>query len=853
MQKNLHNLIRVYEVAEELNTTSKEIIESFSALNIYKKNHLALISSEELKLLYKQKGLIDKPSYCIKKNEINKDKILPNPEEIKKLYKKIQKNNKSSKYIKVDFHVHTPASKDYVRVSKNNTDEEEYRLLLSQFSNCDTQVITITDHNSFEGYFRIMDIINQDPDVKSKLSGKLILPGVEITCFGKHFLIIFPESIDKGKLDIFMLECGIGSNDQGVGEISADRVTPITLCELAERNQGMVIIPHCDAENGLLESYFDNKDSDFSVRGSSIKRVLQSNAVYGICINSLKNIDRLKDILRNFRLNNLPILQSSDSHSSQKEYKGSGLPLGERASWIKLGCLSYKSICLALKNSFTNVHINRVEEKINPAIIGICIKGGFIKHKDSSNEWAIIPLSDELNCIIGARGTGKSTFLDILRYVFDPNNIDLGKSIINRFNAALVFIKEKNIEAILFKPIGLKKHTIKRFVFKDEIFQELKSSTFNSLLCNKSTLKSISLNLQSYRQKELLHLATQELGPTILIENLCSEVYKKKFEEVSNRIEWLKNSITDHCRDLLKERRFDKNADLSSDYLKSKFQEYLVAHKTRIQYHKSTIDQLNDILNDKLRITYSVSIPKMIYENIIYSLLRKERNKNNMPYSYEVEYRKILFRLFQKIKSDDWAVPYYIFTGDYKKLSETCDEPETNTRKICKVFSKLIDPVDVIKLPYIVSDYLLNVNHGSNSKSLYVCRENLSFGQKAVGMLLIILQGTTELGECRPLLIDQPEDDLDNSYIYYTLVKEFHRIKQNRQLIIATHNPNIPLAGDAENILVFNSDGQNGWVERSGTIDNKAVSEKVLQILEGDFEAFLRRAVKYGFRLGQDN
>lgn len=776
-----------------------------------------------------------------------------NSDEIKKLYKKINRNNKSSNYIKVDFHIHTPASKDYVRVSKSNTDEDEYKLLLARFSDCDTQVIAITDHNSFEGYFEIMRIIDRDHDIKSRLCGKLILPGIEITCFGKHFLVIFPENVKEDSLKVFLLECGISKYDQGREEVSAERVTPITLCELAERNRGMIIIPHCDAENGLLESYFYKKDCDLEVKGSSIIRVLQSNAVYGVCINSLKNMDRLKDVLRNFKLNDFPILQSSDSHSSLKEYKGSGLPLGERASWIKLGCLSYNSICLALKNCFTSVYINKVEEKSNPVIIGVCIKGGFIKHKDRTNDWAIIPLADELNCIIGARGTGKSTFLDILRYIFNLNNIELGNSIINRFDAAIVFVKDERIEAIYVEPIGLKQHKTKKFILEYEDFKEVKTSkSLNNFFDNRSKLKLISLNLQSYRQKELLYLATQEYGPTILIENLCSVVYKEKFAELYDKIEWLKNSISDHCKELHKERRFDTNADLKTDYLDSQFKDYLKAYKTKLEYHKTTIDQLNEILSEKLRITYSVKIPKKIYENIVFSILKKERLKNNIPYSSEVEYKRILFRLFKTTASEDWAVPYYIFVGDYKKLSQTCNEPEAITKQVCKVFSMHIDPIDVLKLPYVVSDYMLNVNHGISKKSLYVCRDNLSFGQKAVGMLLIILQGATELGEYRPLLIDQPEDDLDNSYIYHTLVKEFHRIKKSRQLIIATHNPNIPIAGDAENILIFNSDGQNGWIEHSGTIDDKAVSSKVLQILEGDFEAFSRRAIKYGFRLEKE-
>ena len=62
-------------------------------------------------------------------------------------------------------------------------------------------------------------------------------------------------------------------------------------------------------------------------------------------------------------------------------------------------------------------------------------------------------------------------------------------------------------------------------------------------------------------------------------------------------------------------------------------------------------------------------------------------------------------------------------------------------------------------------------------------------GQKSVAMLLMIVTAAHDLGDNRPLIIDQPEDDLDNIYIYSSLVKEFRKIKNRRQLIFATHNP----------------------------------------------------------------
>lgn len=65
------------------------------------------------------------------------------------------------------------------------------------------------------------------------------------------------------------------------------------------------------------------------------------------------------------------------------------------------------------------------------------------------------------------------------------------------------------------------------------------------------------------------------------------------------------------------------------------------------------------------------------------------------------------------------------------------------------------------------------------------------------------------------------------------LIKQFNDVKVNKQLIIATHNPNIPVCGESENIL--ESDGNNGWLQYFETIDNQEVAKSVLKILEGDF------------------
>jgi hypothetical protein len=116
----------------------------------------------------------------------------------------------------------------------------------------------------------------------------------------------------------------------------------------------------------------------------------------------------------------------------------------------------------------------------------------------------------------------------------------------------------------------------------------------------------------------------------------------------------------------------------------------------------------------------------------------------------------------------------------------------------------------------------------------------LSAGQRATVLLKLILAGGSG-----PLVIDQPEDDIDNKVIYDEIVTDIRREKVKRQLIMATHQANIPVLGDAEKILVLKSDGQHGSLRTQGCIENREVTGYVLRILEGGREAIMRRYQKY--------
>ncbi len=119
----------------------------------------------------------------------------------------------------------------------------------------------------------------------------------------------------------------------------------------------------------------------------------------------------------------------------------------------------------------------------------------------------------------------------------------------------------------------------------------------------------------------------------------------------------------------------------------------------------------------------------------------------------------------------------------------------------------------------------------------------LSLGQQQSVLLALILSSDAT----KPLVIDQPEDNLDGEFIYATLVPILRRAKERRQVIVVTHNANVAVLGDAEQIFVLKAFNDRGEIVDSGSIDNATTQDAACNILEGAREAFSRRAKVYGF------
>jgi hypothetical protein len=147
------------------------------------------------------------------------------------------------------------------------------------------------------------------------------------------------------------------------------------------------------------------------------------------------------------------------------------------------------------------------------------------------------------------------------------------------------------------------------------------------------------------------------------------------------------------------------------------------------------------------------------------------------------------------------------------------------------------DPFDLITdIMLWFPEDLVAVSYRPAPKSNFVAVDQGSPGQKTAALLTVVLQMGSD-----PLLLDQPEDDLENKLIRHLAVETLKSIKNRRQLIISTHNANVVVTSGAENVLVIGHGEVTPAIDAEGTLQTAAVKNEVCEILEGGEDAIKTR------------
>lgn len=225
--------------------------------------------------------------------------------------------------------------------------------------------------------------------------------------------------------------------------------------------------------------------------------------------------------------------------------------------------------------------------------------------------------------------------------------------------------------------------------------------------------------------------------------------------------------------------------------------------------------------------------------------LRVQRNADVLEYQQQLmsalhgsklKNQDDILKLLTRLRPEELA--QIIRDDDLAELEAHSSFGKERGRKILDSLKQNINPLS-LEIMSIDDAISIELNVSTSSVENYKDASELSRGQKCTALLPLLLARRDT-----PLVIDQPEDNLDNHFIYQTVVDSILRLKSRRQMIFITHNANIPVLGEAELVVVLNSDGRRGFIEKAGTVDE--CRKHIIDLLEGGEEAFALRSKRYG-------
>ena len=222
------------------------------------------------------------------------------------------------------------------------------------------------------------------------------------------------------------------------------------------------------------------------------------------------------------------------------------------------------------------------------------------------------------------------------------------------------------------------------------------------------------------------------------------------------------------------------------------------------------------------------------------------RNQND----FEIRLRKLLQRENTSFQSDIDALTNICFSGNveqkindvravFLKIRANEDVSSTVSGHFVNLVNSLNDAqIDEIEL--MLPEDEIEVQYKPTSTAAFKSLSTASAGQKTTAILTFILS----YGQL-PLILDQPEDDLDNRLVYELIVDRLKQAKEKRQLIVVTHNANIPVNGDAEYIISMDTESKILKVLHTGAVEQVAIKKEICDVMEGGERAFEMRSKRY--------
>jgi len=863
-------------------------------------------------------------------------------------------------WLRADFHLHTNKDKEFQYSEEKNEFIKKFIARLKEENIC---VGLIANHNKFDlGQFKAIRARATKEEI-------YLLPGFEFSLKdgsrGIHILIAFDDDWFINKEDCNYLQSFLDNAFYGMSNYDVPPY-PNSRYDLAETVQKLdeigkdyfIIMAHIDEKNGLCVELTGRNFENFVQQPGFKKSVLALQK----CRNQ-SNLNRLKQLIPT---DNFPALvEGSDCKKLDEVGQAHHVHQNPKKTFINLSDYNFETIKFALKN-----HKNRVISDSIPKHKNTYIKSIRFIPGSEGNFDGELHFNKNANNFIGIRGSGKSSIVEVIRYVLGKKpyqdekykNLLVERTLGSGGKVEMELICKTGIEYDISKILGEKEVISQNGnylenVSLDNLLEEDKIVYFGQ--------KDLSYRDEDFNERLFQNLIGEKVKD---IQTLISakkaeirqtlfelEKHKDLKEKLNEYIE--EKSTLEHKLALFKEKEIDKKLEIQVNYKKDIAQiaetetwinqliydlkELVEKHEHEFDYHRKyqskenqpifqlIIDEINrmegyfnsikqiiekftssgkkitkqknelskkynELIEEFARIKREINEPALRADDFINfsdrlrivelkineagkAIEKRDFHKNQLSKQlkglkdlWHDEF-KILNAEAVKINSQNLLIKIFVtfkehkdkFDEFLKAMMKGQNIVEVNRRKIAKQYN---DCIEICQDLENNAGEILNILSGGNQLANFKDRfhSNLfefltyrpedriiitfknkdlishSAGQRASAIILFLL--TQEENDI--IIIDQPEDDLDNQSIYEEVIKILLRLKNKTQFIFATHSPNIVVLGDSEQIFSCNYSEDKIYIEEGG-IDSIEMQKTIISVMEGGQDAFNKRKEIY--------
>jgi predicted ATPase len=287
-------------------------------------------------------------------------------------------------------------------------------------------------------------------------------------------------------------------------------------------------------------------------------------------------------------------------------------------------------------------------------------------------------------------------------------------------------------------------------------------------------------------------------------------------------IEYLENSLEHQLHEKYKVRK-----ETSKQIFESK--KHILKFYTDLQ--QSVEEKLSSVRTEEFSVDIDASF--VLERTFFQDFLNHINKKRKGPFHGANEPEKVLKSFLADIDWND-------FDSIYGFLENVLSKMKFYNGGVLQIKEQAVDKKEFLDFLFSLTYFSAKYELRSGGKNL----NELSPGEK--GLLLLVFYLQLDKNNI-PLIIDQPEDNLDNDSIFAVLAQCIREAKKNRQVILVTHNPNLAVGADAEQVVFVKLEKSENYKfsYETGSIENPQINDKIVLILEGSQPAFVKRRLKY--------